>query len=153
MTFRPDSRDSIEETLFIDNGQSSSSATVVLSPQVVEQLIHAIQRGSINDLQALKEMHPEVSYSSVIINEEHKQNLMFSVLKSPPGKRVEVARYLQTTMGVDPNLADVYQQTCLFYAARDGMTEFARYLLQEGKCDPNHVDSVQAQTALFYAAA
>ncbi len=41
--------------------------------------------------------------------------------------------------GADPNLHDLFRNTALIYAARDGMTEIARALLKSG-ADPGWVD-------------
>ncbi|XP_026190732.1 uncharacterized protein LOC34621168 [Cyclospora cayetanensis] len=64
---------------------------------------------------------------------------------------LEVTRLLVEEFGVaDPQTTDRMQQTCLFYAAREGHAELCRYLLARG-LDPNLRDSV-GQTCLFYAA-
>ncbi|PFH37712.1 bromodomain-containing protein [Besnoitia besnoiti] len=44
---------------------------------------------------------------------------------------------------------DRMQQTCLFYAAREGHVALCSFLIERG-CDPNATDSV-GQTCLFYA--
>eukprot|EP01054_Gregarina_sp_Poly1_P001812 Gregarina_sp_Poly_1__1811@NODE_146_length_12814_cov_124_771633_g131_i0_p5_GENE_NODE_146_length_12814_cov_124_771633_g131_i0NODE_146_length_12814_cov_124_771633_g131_i0_p5_ORF_typecomplete_len463_score65_70Ank_2/PF12796_7/3_7e10Ank_2/PF12796_7/5_8e16Ank_2/PF12796_7/3_3e11Ank_4/PF13637_6/0_002Ank_4/PF13637_6/5_9e15Ank_4/PF13637_6/3_4e09Ank_4/PF13637_6/1_4e04Ank_5/PF13857_6/2_7e02Ank_5/PF13857_6/2_4e10Ank_5/PF13857_6/0_00016Ank_5/PF13857_6/1_3e10Ank_5/PF13857_6/3_6e02Ank_5/PF13857_6/1_2e04Ank_3/PF1 len=48
-----------------------------------------------------------------------------------------------------PTVIDLNGQTALFFAARDGNVDSARYLISHG-CDPQHLDNA-GQTALFYA--
>eukprot|EP00917_Polyrhabdina_sp_WS-2016_P030749 GHVP01065581.1.p2 GENE.GHVP01065581.1~~GHVP01065581.1.p2 ORF type:complete len:475 (+),score=91.96 GHVP01065581.1:2983-4407(+) len=59
-----------------------------------------------------------------------------------------IMTHLIEERGLDPTITDRDRQNPLFYAARDGNAETARYLIQKG-CDVNHVDTA-LQTALFY---
>ncbi|CAJ1355166.1 unnamed protein product [Effrenium voratum] len=52
--------------------------------------------------------------------------------------------------GVTLHWVDEYQQTALYYAARQGHTKTCAYLVQQG-IDVNHLDR-NSETALFYAA-
>lgn len=54
-------------------------------------------------------------------------------------------------LGVDVNKVDQFQQTPLFYAAREGNAEAVAYLIAEKGAQANQVDK-NHQTALFYAA-
>ncbi|KAF8819479.1 bromodomain-containing protein [Cardiosporidium cionae] len=62
----------------------------------------------------------------------------------------EIARILVEEHNVNPYEKDNMQQNCLFYAAREGLTELSKYFVSKG-CNPNEPDKV-GQTPLFYAA-
>mmetsp|Transcript_37944 Transcript_37944/g.100368 ORF Transcript_37944/g.100368 Transcript_37944/m.100368 type:complete len:482 (-) Transcript_37944:8-1453(-) len=80
-----------------------------------------------------------------------KQDLMFfaAARKLLLGGAAEVAGRLRE-LGVPGDSQDRYQQTPLFYAAREGNILCAE-LLVEQRCDVNHRD-INGQSALFFAA-
>ncbi|CAL1163012.1 unnamed protein product [Cladocopium goreaui] len=61
---------------------------------------------------------------------------------------LEVAKVL-IHFKVDAEKTDIYGQTAIFYAARDGNAELCEFLLQHG-CAVNHVDT-NRQTPIFYS--
>lgn len=80
-----------------------------------------------------------------------KQDLMFfaAARKRVLGAAEAVARRLHE-LGVPGDSQDRYQQTPLFYAAREGNIRCAEFLVEQ-KCDVNHRD-INGQSALFFAA-
>ncbi|EZG69139.1 bromodomain domain protein [Gregarina niphandrodes] len=78
--------------------------------------------------------------------------LFYSAQRKPDGEAVTLSRYLIEERNVCAgNLADVNEQTALFFAARDGNVKTCEYLMAQGGCDPGLRDTA-GQTALFYAA-
>ena len=76
-----------------------------------------------------------------------KQNVMFYAAKAGS---LDCCRAL-VRLGSTAALADIHNQTPLFYAAREGRSEIVEWLVKEGGCAINHIDR-NGQTALFYAA-
>jgi ankyrin repeat protein len=57
---------------------------------------------------------------------------------------------LLAARGVHLDEPDIFGQTPLYYASRDGKTNCVQYLIGLG-ADTSRVDSISSQTALFYA--
>jgi ankyrin repeat protein len=76
-----------------------------------------------------------------------RQNVLFYVAKAGD---LEVCKYLAFE-GCQSNLADIHNQTALFYAAREGMVDVVEWLVKTAGCNINHIDR-NGQTALLYAA-
>lgn len=76
-----------------------------------------------------------------------KQSIMFYIARDGKAKVLEFVQ----PHGLEINESDIYQQTPLYYAARDNRIDFVKKLIEFG-ADLNHVDGLSSQTALFYAA-
>lgn len=78
------------------------------------------------------------------------QDLMFftAARNQQLGDAGKIARRL-ADLGVPTNSVDTLRQTPLFFAAREGNTECATFLIHS-RCEVNHRD-IDGQTALFYA--
>lgn len=81
---------------------------------------------------------------------EFDQDLMFFAVARTKqlGDAERISKRL-AQLGVPTNSIDTLRQTPLFYAAREGNTECAKFLIDSG-CEVNHRDE-NGQTALFYA--
>lgn len=60
-----------------------------------------------------------------------------------------MTKYLIEDAKCDVSFEDSLNQTCLFYASRDGRSDLVELLLANG-CKANHSDSY-GQTSFFYA--
>lgn len=80
----------------------------------------------------------------------YNQDLMFfaAARNQQLGGAGKIARRL-ADLGVPTNSVDAIRQTPLFFAAREGNTECATFLIHS-RCEVNHRDR-DGQTALFYA--
>eukprot|EP00930_Biecheleria_cincta_P041889 TRINITY_DN2878_c0_g2_i1.p1 TRINITY_DN2878_c0_g2~~TRINITY_DN2878_c0_g2_i1.p1 ORF type:complete len:526 (+),score=85.90 TRINITY_DN2878_c0_g2_i1:133-1710(+) len=80
----------------------------------------------------------------------YDQDLMFfaAARRKQLGDAGKIARRL-ADLGVPTSSVDTLRQTPLFFAAREGNTECATFLIHS-KCEVNHRDR-DGQTALFYA--
>ena len=63
-----------------------------------------------------------------------------------------MAELLVNTLKVDPKWSDQYNQTALFYAARNDRVELIEFFAK-CKLDLDHKDSLLCETPIFYAAA
>lgn len=61
---------------------------------------------------------------------------------------IEMTKYLIEVGKCNPCQLDSLNQTCLFYVARDGITELTALFIEKG-CNPNQIDNF-GQTPLFY---
>ncbi|CBZ52648.1 hypothetical protein NCLIV_024360 [Neospora caninum Liverpool] len=114
--------------------------------------------------QELVERHPSLEASALqalqekLIQDQHllvdptsRGTLLFEIAqRSKDEEAVELAKFLVDEKRVlTVAQRDRMQQTCLFYAAREGHVALCRFFIERG-CDPNAQDTV-GQTCLFYA--
>ena len=59
---------------------------------------------------------------------------------------------LRVYLNCDLNSVDFYGQTLLFYSAKSGMNSLILFMCGHCQADPNIVDVLLKQTAIFYAA-
>jgi ankyrin repeat protein len=62
-----------------------------------------------------------------------------SAIKSDD-QAVRMARVLKE-LGVKPDQPDNLNQTALYYASRDGKNHLVDFLVQEGNCNVNNIDT------------
>eukprot|EP00933_Yihiella_yeosuensis_P057936 TRINITY_DN5806_c0_g4_i1.p1 TRINITY_DN5806_c0_g4~~TRINITY_DN5806_c0_g4_i1.p1 ORF type:complete len:551 (-),score=79.41 TRINITY_DN5806_c0_g4_i1:884-2536(-) len=114
---------------------SASKLFFKVRDEVVSAVIKALEYGL---------LEPESKYPP------DDQNLMFFAAarsKKLGGSEV-IARRL-SELGVPQGSTDYLKQTPLFFAAREGNTECAAFLIEK-RCDVNHRD-INGQTPLFYS--
>ena len=81
---------------------------------------------------------------------ESGQNASFyAVMCKDENKAIKMTKWL-ASQGCNLHLIDKIGQSCLFYVARDGRLNLAKYLIDQAKVDINSVDTF-GQTAFFYA--
>jgi ankyrin repeat protein len=87
---------------------------------------------------------------SLLDEANFKQTPMFSTsLIKSDDQAVRMARVLKE-LGVKPEQPDNLNQTPLYYASREGKLQLIEYLINEGNCNVNHVDTY-GQSPVFYA--
>lgn len=83
---------------------------------------------------------------------EEKRNILFyAVQRKSDAEACELARYLLDSTSISTSHTDIYGQTPIFYAAREGHLNCLKLLVDDYDFDVSHVDG-ENQTALFYAA-
>ena len=89
--------------------------------------------------------------STLLDEVNYKQTPLFSAsLIKSDDQAVRMARVLKE-MGVRPDLPDNLNQTALYYASREGKLHLIDFLVTEGNCKVNQVDTY-GQSPIFYAA-
>jgi len=90
----------------------------------------------------LQERHQAIYDISQLLDEaNYKQTPMFSTsqIKSDD-QAVRMAKVLRE-LGVKPEQPDNLNQTALYYASRDGKLHLLDYLVTEGNCNVNNIDT------------
>lgn len=79
--------------------------------------------------------------SALLDEANFKQTPMFSAsLVQGDENAVRMARVLKE-LGVKPDQPDTLNQTALYYACREGKNQLVDFLVQEGGCNVNHLDT------------
>ncbi|EPT29757.1 bromodomain-containing protein [Toxoplasma gondii TgCatPRC2] len=101
------------------------------------------------DLDALQ--MKQIQEQHLLVDPTSRGTLLFEVAqRAKDEEAVELAQFLVDDKRVlAVTQRDRMQQTCLFYAAREGHVALCRFFIERG-CDPNAQDTV-GQTCLFYA--
>lgn len=115
-------------------------------------LVRAARFLSADEVRAAAEAFVASSGSEAAVAAATRATALFFAAQRPNDEEaLAVAKVLVDEHGIcDPSHRDRMNQTCLFYAARDGNSRLCEYLVRRG-CDANGRDS-HLQTCLFYAA-
>uniref|UniRef100_A0A0G4FJ62 Bromo domain-containing protein n=1 Tax=Chromera velia CCMP2878 TaxID=1169474 RepID=A0A0G4FJ62_9ALVE len=127
---------------------SSSSSTQSPIPDFnAPKIISLLQTGSVEDVKA---QSAEVNF---LLPDAQQYTAFFCVVVRPKkdfDAAVAICEWLKEG-GLDPSFVEPHlNQTCLFFAAREGNLPCTEFLLRNG-VNPNHTDKFN-QTCLFYAA-
>ena len=89
--------------------------------------------------------------SKVIVADDDRHTLIFYAIKIKNEENwLKMVKELIEKYGWLAKHTDIYDQTLLFYACRDGYTSLVEYLINEWKLNPDHRDKYQ-QTPMYYA--
>lgn len=102
------------------------------------------------DIEAVKRIERRIGLDiQFLIDGNMKQNANFAAMKVvDENKAIAMVQWL-VGKGCQIKLTDALDQTCLYYAARDGNTSLVKCLIELG-VDIHHVDTY-GQTAFFYS--
>ena len=89
--------------------------------------------------------------AKVIVTNDEKHTLIFYAIKIKNEENwLKMVKVLVENFALKANYTDVYDQTLLFYAWREGYTSLVEYLIKDWKLDINHRDTYK-QTPIYYA--
>lgn len=110
-------------------------------------MFETVRKGEIESVKRIeKRIGLDIQF---LIDGNTKQNANFAAMKiQDEAKAMKMVQWL-VGKGCQIKLTDDLDQTCLYYAARDGKTQLVRCLIELG-VDINHVDTY-GQTAFFYS--
>jgi ankyrin repeat protein len=130
------------------NINSMSPCNYILDSTLIKLFFKIVKSGN------LEEIKIEVGKLNRDINsiyDENDQNVLtYAALIRDDNISLEVMRYFIEQYHVDPTWEDKYEQTPLFYTARNGLLITTAYLIDKG-CLVNEADK-HNQTPIFYAA-
>ncbi len=136
-----------------DNSQCLKFQSEEEVANIRDKLANLIAKSDLQDLELYAQGYKEFDLNS-LVNSSDNQNLIFELIKVPsPDKQLVLAKFLVENLKLNPNQADINNQTPLFYFAKHNLVALIEHFISAYKADVNQVDSVIQQTAIFYAAA
>ena len=115
---------------------------------LVKMILKSITEGDLNLIKSyIQKYNLDMK---LLIDKENQQNAFFNttIIKSDE-RALEICKYFKE-LGIDPLFKDKYNQTCLYYAAREGKILTCKFLVEECKIPINDKD-IYGQNPIYYS--
>ena len=115
---------------------------------LVKMILKSITEGDLNLIKSyIQKYNLDMK---LLIDNENQQNAFFNttIIKSDE-KALEMCKYFKE-IGIDPLFKDKHQQTCLYYAAREGKLLTCKFLVEECNVPINEKD-IYGQNPIYYS--
>ena len=118
-----------------------------IDPILCKMILNSVKIGDIDKIQSnLDKYSIDIT---ALRDKQYNQNAFFvASLIGDDAKALEVFKYLKSK-GLSPNTKDKFEQTCLYYACREGKNLCIKYLVEECGLNVNEIDAY-GQTPIYY---